>query len=71
MNSPVRMVYLSLYSKETPDTSTPVPASQSPAPPSPTDFTAELTSELLYPLQSGEQLPLGLLGEETPSKATP
>jgi protein scribble len=52
-------------SKETPDTSTPVPASESPAPPLSVDFTSALTSEL-YPLQSGDQLPLGLLGDDTP-----
>ena len=55
------------FSKETPDTSTPVPASESPAPPLFVDFTSALTSEL-YPLQSGDQLPLGLLGDDTPSK---
>ncbi|CAI8037712.1 Leucine-rich repeat-containing protein 1 [Geodia barretti] len=53
------------FSKETPDTSTPVPASESPAPPLFVDFTSALTSEL-YPLQSGDQLPLGLLGDDTP-----
>ena len=61
------MIYFSIYSKETPDSSTPVPASQSPAPPLPADFTSLLTSDL-YPLQSGDQLPLGLLDEESLSK---
>jgi hypothetical protein len=52
-------------SKETPDTSTPRPASVSPTLPLSTDFSSDLTSEL-YPLHSGEQLPLGLMGDDTP-----
>ena len=61
------MLFISFCSQDTstpvptPDTSTPVPA-----PPVSVDFT----SALLYPLQSGDQLPLGLLGDDTPSKPT-
>ena len=54
-----------LYSKTVPETSTPEPVSAPPPPLS--DLTSDLTSEL-YPLHSGEQLPMGLLGDDTPSE---
>lgn len=38
---------------------------ESPLPPLPAEFTINLTSEI-YPLHSGEQLPLGLLGDDIP-----
>ena len=66
----VSMRFSFLCSKDTPDTSTPVPASSSPVLSLlPFDFASNLTAEL-YPLQSGDQLPLGLLGDETPSETT-
>ena len=53
-------------SKTTPETSTPEPVSVAPVLPPSSDFS-DFTSDLLYPLHSGEQLPLGLLGDDTPS----
>ena len=62
----VYKLILTSCSKKDPETSSPVPMAVSPIVVAPSsELTAELTSEL-FPLHSGEQLPLGLLGDETP-----